>query len=241
MLAPFSLHAQWDIHELRVQPGKPANEDACFPGQFEKTTHKEIAWYLQGKKNDDRIAIMDLSTGDIRWRSKSFFQISRSSIVITDVDGDGIDEIVFSAREEASSDLTLYVIRGSGNTFIQTAPPEKSSFDSGSNLESISKQPDAATQQKTPADTPVAAESLLPANLHASIQFSVPQRALVRVDIFNGRGDLVNTMVNEETDPGDYTKIWDGTDNQGNRLKAGNYFYKVTIGKLTEMRKPVVF
>ena len=63
-----------------------------------------------------------------------------------------------------------------------------------------------------------------------TLNFSVAERSTVRIDIYDVKGTLVRTLVNEQLDPGSYPVTWDGTDESGAVLPAGSYFAHMTAG-----------
>ncbi len=55
--------------------------------------------------------------------------------------------------------------------------------------------------------------------------------------IYNIRGQLVKTLVNEPKSAGDYEVVWDGKDEKGNSLASGIYFYQIVVGEQTQTRR----
>jgi len=62
-------------------------------------------------------------------------------------------------------------------------------------------------------------------------------QCLVRIEIYNLRGELVRVLVNEQQAPGEYSVIWDGRDDRGLQAPSGLYFYKIVVGKFVSSRK----
>jgi Leucine-rich repeat (LRR) protein/pimeloyl-ACP methyl ester carboxylesterase len=58
--------------------------------------------------------------------------------------------------------------------------------------------------------------------------------------IFNIRGQLVRTLVNEEKLPGSYSVIWDGKDQNGKQVASGVYFYRLEAGDYQETKRMVL-
>jgi hypothetical protein len=54
----------------------------------------------------------------------------------------------------------------------------------------------------------------------------------VILKVYNTAGKLVRTLVNETQDIGKYQIVWDGTNDKGNELPSGYYFYRLKIGKV---------
>ncbi|MFH1071720.1 MAG: FlgD immunoglobulin-like domain containing protein [Candidatus Glassbacteria bacterium] len=62
----------------------------------------------------------------------------------------------------------------------------------------------------------------------------------VILEVFDIRGRLVRTLVNEEHQPGQYSYFWQGTDDFGRQLGSGIYFYRMRAGKWVATRKMVI-
>jgi immune inhibitor A len=82
-----------------------------------------------------------------------------------------------------------------------------------------------------------------PFNPNTSIQFSVnsgqsPIRTFLK--IYNIRGQLVRTLVDGDKTGGDYAVLWDGRDESGKAVSSGIYFYKLTAGSSSEVKKMVL-
>jgi len=62
----------------------------------------------------------------------------------------------------------------------------------------------------------------------------------ISLKIFNSRGQLIKTFVKSNFESSPYTKLyWDGTDERGNEVAPGAYFYKLRYGNKEVMRKMV--
>jgi flagellar hook assembly protein FlgD len=49
------------------------------------------------------------------------------------------------------------------------------------------------------------------------------------MDIYNVRGQLVKTLLNQEMLAGTHSVIWDGKDGQGRSVSSGVYLYRMTM------------
>jgi len=81
-----------------------------------------------------------------------------------------------------------------------------------------------------------------PFNPATTISYSVPEGAAAAVDmkVYDIRGQLVRTLVNESKEAGSYTVFWDGTDESGRKVSSGVYFYRMRAGKFVQTRKMVL-
>ncbi len=78
-----------------------------------------------------------------------------------------------------------------------------------------------------------------PFNPTTVISFTVPQPARVRLDVLNLLGELVATLLDEEREAGQYQATWNGTNQEGNTVPSGMYFYKLRQGSSTLTRKMI--
>jgi hypothetical protein len=67
-------------------------------------------------------------------------------------------------------------------------------------------------------------------------QFPVP----TTLKIYNVRGQLVRTLVDEPKMTGPYEVMWDGKDNRGEIVSSGVYFYKLKAGDYSETKKMIL-
>lgn len=71
-----------------------------------------------------------------------------------------------------------------------------------------------------------------PFNPSTRINFSVPFRSAIRMEVYNNLGKIVATLVNEELNDGNYTVNF-----SGESLPSGVYYYTLTAGSVREVKK----
>ena len=71
------------------------------------------------------------------------------------------------------------------------------------------------------------------------IRYSLPKESEVNLSIYNSFGNLVRLLKNGVEKPGVYKVIWNGKDNQGNKVSSGIYFYRLSTNKFTATKKVV--
>ncbi len=69
-----------------------------------------------------------------------------------------------------------------------------------------------------------------PFNPTTTLQYALPQAADVALTVYNVLGQPVRTLVAERQNAGRYVVEWDATNDQGHRLSAGLYFYRLQAG-----------
>ena len=76
-----------------------------------------------------------------------------------------------------------------------------------------------------------------PFNPKTTISFNLPVRGEVSLRVFDVRGRLVTTLVEEVREAGRHSVVWDGTDRSGVRAASGVYFYRLTTPEQTLQQK----
>ena len=78
-----------------------------------------------------------------------------------------------------------------------------------------------------------------PFNPTTKINFQLPAKELVRIEVFNSLGEKVKTLVNSEFAPGYHSIQWDGRDGKGSTISSGVYFYQMQAGEYISTRKMI--
>ncbi len=76
-----------------------------------------------------------------------------------------------------------------------------------------------------------------PFNPSTSIPFALPNRASVRLSVFNVLGQRMRTLLNGPVEAGYHQMAWDGRDDTGRQVGAGVYFYRLESGQFQQIRK----
>ena len=76
-----------------------------------------------------------------------------------------------------------------------------------------------------------------PFNSLTCINFSLPEKKETFLGIYNMRGQLVKTLINEVKSAGMYNVLWDGRDNSGHSVSSGIYLYVLKSGDKIQTRK----
>ena len=79
-----------------------------------------------------------------------------------------------------------------------------------------------------------------PFNPATTIQYSLPVRSQVVLDVYNLLGQKVTTLVDEVKEAGIHQVIWNGKDNKGNTVTSGVYFYRIKADNFSEVKKMVL-
>jgi hypothetical protein len=76
-----------------------------------------------------------------------------------------------------------------------------------------------------------------PFNPVTMIEYSLPERSHVTIEIHNVLGQRVRALVNREESAGSYTVTWDGSDASGKPVATGVYLYRFQAGDHVETKK----
>ncbi len=76
-----------------------------------------------------------------------------------------------------------------------------------------------------------------PFNPTTTIAYNLPEAAKVRLDIYNVKGQLVKTLVNDEMPAGPHSVVWNGKDINDNAVASGVYFYRVSSPNATQTKR----
>jgi len=82
-----------------------------------------------------------------------------------------------------------------------------------------------------------------PFNPSTTISYEIPESsgaAKVVMAVYNIRGQKVITLVDELKESGQYSVNWNGRDENGRRVSSGVYFYRMSAGDFTAVRKMVI-
>ena len=79
-----------------------------------------------------------------------------------------------------------------------------------------------------------------PFNPETKISFNVIKTGKVELSIYNVKGQLVKTLVNENKAVGMHNIVWHGDNNNGKKVSSGVYYYRLKNAGKTEMKKMVL-
>ncbi len=79
-----------------------------------------------------------------------------------------------------------------------------------------------------------------PFNPNTNISFSLDKAAPAQVNIYNQKGQIVKTFDMAQAQQGVTTLNWNGTDNSGNAVSSGVYYFRLKSGSFTSTKKMVL-
>ena len=68
----------------------------------------------------------------------------------------------------------------------------------------------------------------------------MPRTARAVLKVYDIKGRLVRTLIDEETSNGESTVIWNGTDDRGRPVASGVYFYQLKVDGQSQAKKMIL-
>jgi len=73
-----------------------------------------------------------------------------------------------------------------------------------------------------------------------TIEYGLPKAGNVEIVVYNAAGQKVRTLVSAEEKAGYHKVSWDVTNDSGAKVGGGIYFYKITAGEFTSLKKLIL-
>jgi lysophospholipase L1-like esterase len=94
-----------------------------------------------------------------------------------------------------------------------------------------------AAAEVLPTDFTLSQNYPNPFNPETGIKFALPIKSKVELRIYNIKGELVRTLVNEERPAGEHSITWDGRNEQDVRVASGIYIYRIKAGTFKSSKR----
>ena len=79
-----------------------------------------------------------------------------------------------------------------------------------------------------------------PISKATTISFIIPKAEHVDLKIYNLAGQCVKVLMDEDRKAGSYNVVWNGTDDRGQKLPSGIYFYRLKAGDWHSTKKLII-
>ncbi|HNZ86274.1 MAG TPA: FlgD immunoglobulin-like domain containing protein [bacterium] len=90
----------------------------------------------------------------------------------------------------------------------------------------------------TPAITPTLGNAYPnPFKTQTSVSYNLPKSGNVEIGVYNIKGQLIKTLINETKSSGEHNISWNGIDQNGHSVATGIYFFKMVSGKYSAIKK----
>ena len=92
-------------------------------------------------------------------------------------------------------------------------------------------------QKPAPAEFKLEQNYPNPFNPNTMISYQLAMSSEVKLSIYNTTGQLVRTLVDEFQTAGKKSVVWDGLNDNGERMSSGLYLYQIKAGKFAQCKK----
>ncbi len=133
----------------------------------------------------------------------------RDGQTLTDMDGDGLKEIVFTDQEESVLDSSVYV------TILES---------------DVAVRVELKTEKNLPRNFTLKQNYPNPFNPETMIEYEIPRAGNVNLSVYNVLGEKIATLVDEYKGLGSHSVVWNGKDKSGNQVPSGVYIYTLVSG-----------
>jgi hypothetical protein len=79
-----------------------------------------------------------------------------------------------------------------------------------------------------------------PFNPTTEIRYGIPQATIVEIVVYNMLGQRIKRLVSEEQEAGYHKVVWDGTNDSGDKVGSGIYFYRIVAGRFNKVNKMIM-
>lgn len=76
-----------------------------------------------------------------------------------------------------------------------------------------------------------------PFNPSTTISYLLKKNSEAKLSVYNLKGQLVKTLVNQTVQQGKHSVLWDGTEEFGKQAASSVYFYKLETGDFSQTKK----
>lgn len=77
-------------------------------------------------------------------------------------------------------------------------------------------------------------------DMTAILFFTISGRYKTKVQIYNSIDKHICTILDEKKEPGEHIIRWNGTDNSGDKIPKGIYYYQVINGNFKSPKKTIM-
>ncbi len=220
-------------NDLDLVIGKPIfeNQDTvCFPLILQQGSQSVTSLLATIEYDPD---ILNYETTQKCQLSTKFFMVAnpaeQGKIHIALAGAEGIDEageiltVIFTYRDFKSPPdlkMTRLIVNDQRIESSTTLIPEKD----------LTNQPESFSLSQSFPN---------PFNSQTVIQYQTPKISEINLSIYNSRGQIVRTLVDEKKEPGYFEIIWDGKDQFGNFVSTGLYFVHFSAAKFNQTKKMI--
>jgi hypothetical protein len=95
------------------------------------------------------------------------------------------------------------------------------------------------TSTSTPVSFLICQNYPNPFNPETSIVYELPAAGEIKIEVFDIRGRLVNTLINAQISAGIHRASWNGENKSGQPVASGVYYYRIKYASARERRTAI--
>ena len=197
--------------------------------------------------------IFSLSNSEIDFENVALNETATETFTISNLGNAELTGDIETA-ENFEVDITTFAIAAGENVEITVSftPTEAMPYSGTINITSNDTNASSATVEVTgtggamdndnmvPVVTELMGNYPNPFNPTTTIRFALSTDENVSVEVYNVKGQLVKTLVNDNMQAGYHSVVWSGKDNSNKQASSGIYFYKFRAGSVVDMKKMIM-
>ncbi|MDE3056772.1 MAG: T9SS type A sorting domain-containing protein, partial [Bacteroidota bacterium] len=171
----------------------------------------------------------------LRVRSVSITELTKDFALASNIQNGSVAIAMANGNELTHGGQLLTIeaeIVGSGDNIVVSLEDIRLNDNSISSVTSVGTKDD-----NIPSTYELSQNYPNPFNPSTTIEYKLPQRAFVEMKIYDITGREVATLVSAMQEPGTYRVVWNATNGYGVKVASGVYFYRITAGNFTQLKK----
>jgi hypothetical protein len=144
-------------------------------------------------------------------------------------------DVVYSGVSDENGNLTVHYDFILNEEYVVSALAD--GYAVGRHSFTPSLATDVEDNGQLPSEFMLAQNYPNPFNPTTTIQFDLASKSKVTLEVYNVLGQSIRTLVNGILGAGNHTVIWNATDNNGDRVSSGVYFYRLNTETNKAVRK----
>ena len=187
--------------------------------------------------NIDSDPVTDLQRNQLQPANKSNLPATPSDYRILVTQG------TFDLKQRQELDIVFAIIESKGLNQAEKAVEEaKVYFESNiaPGLKKMEQLAESNSTDKLPEDYDLFQNYPNPFNPATTISYSLPENDYVEIKIYNIKGEMITTLLNQPQKAGNHQVVWNGCDESGNRVSNGVYYYQIKTDRFTMTKKMVL-
>lgn len=173
-----------------------------------------------------------------------------TSIGIADATVEIVGAVTNAVATDNNGYFTIYDVPANQSYIIRASHPTYMTYNC--NVTMINQNVDIGNlpldwDMYTSADNQVADVNTIlygcfpnPFSESTTVNYELKEPSKTTLEIYNIKGQKINTLANCFTKAGKYSITWDSTDNNGNRVASGIYYFKMSAGRYSATRKVIL-